>query len=175
MAKPLFYLIFMAMLVFTGMTMSQNFLLSWDNTACSFAEVSEMDRETLRIDISMLSASINKERNTLEVALKNNGQAALSSFEQWDCIIQYYDYTGDYRTIWFPYVAGEPDDNQWTVKGIYLSAAEETPETLEPGILNPGEEMIIQVELNPVAGKHTTNLAIISTPKGVTSSIHFQA
>jgi len=58
-------------------------------------------------------------------------------------------------------------DNEWRKTGIYLNGQ---PETLEAGILNPGEEMRVEAKLNPAVGDNTTNLVVLATPSGITAS-----
>ena len=69
---------------------------------------------------------------------------------------------------WYPYVSGPLGNNQWTVKGIYTDAAASQPEVFEPGIFNPGEELVVQLQLLPTIGMTTTNMIIIGTANGVT-------
>ena len=107
------------------------------------------------------------------MALANSGQTKLSDFSRWDVIVQYYDDGGSYHVRWLPYTDGNPSDNEWTVKGIYLNAGSQTPEVFEPGLLNPGEEMITEAKLSPSVGVETTNLVITSTPNGIPASITF--
>jgi len=168
-------LICMALLVFAGMTMSNDFISSWDSTTDTFSDMSDGHLEVLQTDIATLSATVDVGRENLEVALINRGGTTIADFEQWDVIVQYYDNQGNYYTTWLPYVSGTPVNNQWTVEGIYVDAGTETAELLEAGILNPGEEMIIWANISPNAGTKTTNLVIIDTPSGVTASIHFQS
>jgi len=40
-------------------------------------------------------------------------------------------------------------------------------------VLNPGEQLLIRTYLVPQTGPGTTNLAVISTPSGVTASTYF--
>ena len=163
-----------ALILVGGMTMSQGFLSSVDTTTAGMEDVSVRDEEIMRTNLSTLSANLTAP-NWLEVTLKNNGQTKLSDFARWDVIVQYYDSGGSYNVKWLPYVTGALGDDQWTKKGIYLNAAGDTPEVFEPGILNPGEEMVIEAELNPKVGAGTTNDVIIFTPNGVLASISFTA
>jgi hypothetical protein len=46
-------------------------------------------------------------------------------------------------------------------------------EVFDPGVLNPGEQMMIKTTLDPSVGDNTTNMVVISTPSGVTCSTYF--
>jgi hypothetical protein len=109
----------------------------------------------------------------VEVALRNSGQTKLGDFARWDVIVQYYDSGGTYYVKWLPYIEGTPGDNEWRKKGIYLNSENLTAEVFEPGILNPGEELVIEAKLNPPVGVGTTNLVVTSTPSGIPASITF--
>jgi hypothetical protein len=165
-------LICIALMVVGGMTMSQGFLSSVDSSMGGWQDMGVRNEEIMRTDLAALDTSL-PASNILEVSLRNSGQTKLNDFADWDVIVQYYGTDSVYYVKWLPYTAGTPGDNQWTVKGIYTDAASETTEVFEPGILNPGEEIIIRAKLNPSVGRHTTNLVIVSTPNGVSASTAF--
>ena len=165
-------LICIALMVVGGMTMSQGFLSSVDSSVGGWQDMGVRNEEIMRTDLATLDTSL-PASNILEVSLSNSGQTKLNDFADWDVIVQYYADGSVYYVKWLPYTAGTPGDNQWTVKGIYTDADSETTEVFEPGILNPGEEIIIRAKLNPSVGRKTTNLVIVSTPNGVSASIAF--
>jgi len=53
--------------------------------------------------------------------------------------------------------------NSWTVNSI-------TNDVFEPGLLDPGEEMQIQMRINPVIGCGTTGTIVFTTEQGVTTT-----
>jgi len=125
----------------------------------------------MRTEIATINAT-QPSSNRFNLSLRNSGQVKLSSFSKWDVIVKYYN-SGNYYITWLPYVDGNPGNNEWTVNGIYLSSENLTDEVFEPGILNPGEEMIIQTELSPDIDKDTTCDVTVSTPNGVSDSFAF--
>ncbi|MFC1869711.1 hypothetical protein ACFLYE_00395 [Chloroflexota bacterium] len=166
-------IICIALLVVGGMTMSENFLSSVDSSTVGLEQISDRGEEIMRTELATISATMTA-ADTLEVALRNRGQTKLTSFSKWDVIVQYYDSGGSYYVKWLPYTDNAtPGDNEWTKKGIYLDAGSETAEVFEPGILNPGEEIVIRAKLNPAVGVDTTNLVVTSTPNGIPASISF--
>jgi hypothetical protein len=166
-------IICIALIVVGGMTMSQGFLSSADSTMVGVEAISVRDGEIMRTELSPLTADVGPAGRTVEVALRNSGQVKLSRFSKWDVIVEYYSQDGTYYTAWLPYAGGTPGDNEWTVEGIYLSAENQTAEVFEPGILSPGEEMVIEARLNPPVKKNTTGDVLVSTPNGVPNSISF--
>ena len=166
-------LICIALMVVGGMTMSQGFLSSVDTSMVGWEDMGETNEEIMRTQLSILSTDNPKPRDILEVTLSNSGQIKTTDFVKWDVVVQYYDDGGGYYVRWLPYTEGTPVNNEWTVGGIYVDAEDETPEAFEPGILNPGEEMVIQATLNPPTGSETTNMVVVSTPNGVSTSAPF--
>lgn len=163
-----------ALIVIGGMTMSQGFLTSVDNTSAALEKLSKRDEEIMRTELSSINATL-PSANTLEMTLRNSGQIKLASFDKWDVIVQYYDNSDAYYVKWLSYTDNITlGNNQWKKSGIYLNAADETSEVFEPGILNPGEEMVIEAKLNPSVGDNTTNLMVVSTPNGIPTSITFE-
>jgi len=166
-------IICIALILVGGMTMSQGFLSSVDTTSLSLETVSERDEGIMRTNLATVSASY-LPSGILELALRNNGQTKLSDFDKWDVIIQYYDAGSAYYVKWLPYTENAtPGDDQWRKEGIYLDSQALTAEVFEPGILNPGEEMIIEAKVAPAVGTSTTNLVVASTPSGIPASISF--
>ena len=165
-------LICIALIVFGGMTMAQGFLSSTDSAALSMEDITVTKGETMRTEISLIDAR-RIGADLVEVTLGNTGQLKLASFSKWDVIIQYYDVDHAYYTKWLRYTEGTPSDNEWHQTGIYLDAGDETAEVFEPGILNPEEEMKIEVKLDPPPRAGTAVDTIISTPNGVRDLISF--
>jgi hypothetical protein len=94
----------------------------------------------------------------------------MADFEKWDVIVQYYDDSGDYQIVWLPYNELGAGIYEWEVGWIRLNGQ---AETFEPNVLNPGEQIMIKTWLDPSVGANTTNMVVISTPNGITSSTYF--
>jgi hypothetical protein len=66
-----------------------------------------------------------------------------------------------------PYSTSSPlPDNTWTALVI-------TDDVIDPGVLNNGESVTIQVRLNPPVGTPTSNWTQVSTELGVSASSFF--
>jgi hypothetical protein len=159
-------LIVITVLLLAILTLSHSFLSSQDAILGSWQEMEERMGERARTDISPLGATTNPVGDVVEVTLKNEGDTKLADFDRWDVILQY----GSGSVQWYPYGAGR---NKWG-ESIYLDASEGTEEIFDPDILNPGEEIVIQVWLPltdtvPVG----THLATIATPNGISASTVF--
>jgi hypothetical protein len=172
METAIISIICIALIVFGGMTMAQGFMTSVDASTNGLQQVGQRDEAILRTEITPVDAVVTPQvdgRDLLEITVKNTGQTKIADFEDWDLIVQYYDGGGTYHVEWLPY-SGTAATYEWEVTWIHLNSA---PEVVDPGVLNPGESMLITTYLDPAAGAGTTNLAVISTPSGVTASTYF--
>ncbi|MBI5302723.1 MAG: hypothetical protein HY868_11340 [Chloroflexi bacterium] len=141
-------------------------------TQASLAESSrvmqERAGERVRTNVSPLNATTSAGGDYVYVTFKNIGTTKLTDFNRWDVILQYTG-SGTGQVRWYPYGAGA---NHWTEQ-IYQIASPPTAETFEPGVLNPGEELVVTVNVSPVVDASTINLATVSTPNGISASMVF--
>jgi len=158
------------LIIVGGMTLSQGFITSADTASTALEEAGSKDREILRTELSTVSTEVDSTGHYITLVVENTGQEKLADFSKWDVIVQYFDASSQYITLWLPYREGTLGDNEWQVSGIYIN---ESPETFEPGILNPGEKLHIRVKVNPAVGADTTNMIVASTPNGIPVSIYF--
>jgi hypothetical protein len=153
------------------MTMSRGFMTSVDSSTSGLDAVGQRNEAIMRTEIIPLNAIV-RSGNTLEITVGNSGQTKLAEFDKWDVIVQYYDAAGAYHITWLPYNKETLGDNEWQVTWIKINGA---PESIDPNILNPREQMLIRARLNPAAGSNTTNMAVIATPTGITASTYFSS
>jgi hypothetical protein len=155
--------------VFGGMTMAQGFMTSVDASTAGLEEVGHRDETIIRTLLTPVSTS-QPAPNTVEVILENDGQTKLADFDKWDIIVHYYDGGGTYHIGWLPYTEMALGDNEWEVAWIRLNG---DSEVFEPGVLNPGEQIMLRAQISPPTGGGTTNMMVIATPSGVTASTYF--
>ena len=159
-----------ALIVVGGMALSQGILTSADSTALSVDSMSAREGELMRTEVTTLRAANQSWSEFLRVIVDNNGQTKLGSFDKWDVIVHYYDEGGSSYSKWLPYTDGVLGDNEWQQAAICLNGQ---PEIFEPGLLNPGEEMIILAKVNPPPADATAANITIATPNGICKSIPF--
>lgn len=169
MDTALVSLLCIALVVFGGMAMAQGFITSVDASATGLEEIGQRDEAILRTELTPVEA-IMTANDTLELVIENTGQTKLSDYQSWDIIVQYYDELWTYHVEWLPFTSGVPVSNEWNVDWIRLNGK---PEAFESGILNPGEQMKLEIKLDPAAGPGSTNLVVVSTPSGITASTYF--
>jgi hypothetical protein len=154
------------------MTMSNGFMTSVDASTAGLMEAGDRNDNIMRTELSPVSTDIQlvTGADPLEIILENSGQTKLADFDKWDIIIQYFDDGGLYHVQWLPYVPGASAAYEWDVGWIKMNGQ---TEVFDPGVLNPGEQIMIKAKLDPSVGVNTTNMVVVSTPSGVTCSTYF--
>jgi archaellum component FlaF (FlaF/FlaG flagellin family) len=122
-----------------------------------------------RTNLMPISAKTQSNGSVAQLVYRNTGTARLTDFDEWDIIIQYTDSSdpAGYHVDWLPQADGVIENNEWRMVGIYLSAETMAPEVYEPEILNPGEEVLIEVQIDPTLGYGRTLLAFLAVGNGV--------
>jgi len=160
-------LIVIAILLLAVLTIGQTYLATQNTILESWRETEERLGDRARSNLSAVRADTSVGGTIAEVTLRNDGSTKLADFERWDVIVQYHQAGGGFAQEWLPYDE-LGTDNSWLV-----SYSEGTMDTFEPRILNPGEQMVIQISLDPAVAMTTTNLVTIATPNGISASVVF--
>lgn len=155
--------IIIGLLLLAVLTVTEQALSAQEAAAESWREMQERMGERARTALSFISAETESDLvgSTVTITFSNDGDTKLADFEQWDVIVQ-YDSTGngDYDVVeWLPYAEAGPVDDEWGVSEIL-------PDAFDPDILNPEEEMVIELRVSPAIT--ITGRAIIATPNGIT-------
>ena len=111
---------------------------------------------------------------TVELTVVNSGTRPMEKFADWDLILETQRESGldiDYPTYT---TTTPPGTNQWTLGGIYRDAANEVPETVGPGILDPGEEMVVLARPEASVELGTFDRATFATPNGAAATVIFE-
>jgi hypothetical protein len=172
METAIISIICIALMVFGGMAMAQGLMTSVDASTEGLSEIGERTETIMRTELTPMSTNVSliAGADPLDIVLKNTGQTKMADFDKWDVIVQYYDDSGEYHVEWLPYAPGGAGTYEWEVGWIRLDGA---AEMYEPNVLNPGEEIMIRTWLYPSVGVGTTNMVVISTPSGISSSTYF--
>jgi flagellar protein FlaF len=150
-------LIIITLILFGLLTISQSILSAQDAILESWREMEERLEERAKTDLSPIGAETSIAGSTVWITLKNDGDIKLADFDRWDVILQ-YTADGGPHVEWYPY------ELKWTTT---------ITDVLEPGILNPGEEMVIDVSVSPWVAEDTTNLALVAAPNGISATTVF--
>lgn len=158
-------LIIIAVLMLSVFSLSERSLSAQATIAESSRQMQERVGERARTSLVTIGARTINSGNNVEVTLRNAGQTKLADFDRWDVLLQYTDAASGYHVDWYA-------TNKWT-RQIYLSTTPLAPEVFEPDILNPGEEVVVTVNVAPAVGAGTANLATIVTSNGIRASAVF--
>ncbi len=165
--------IIIALILFAVLTTFHGYMQAQETLRVGWQEVQTRMGDQIHTDLTPLTAVTQSSGAIVELVLRNDGDTRLLDFHTWDVIVQYYTAPGDYKVEWITPITGEPAKGEWSVIGLYSDAAAAAPEFYEPGIFNPGEEILIRLRLLPPVGPNTTNLVNITTHNGVGTSIQF--
>lgn len=158
--------IMISLLVLLVFGLSQQLLVSQAQITDSSRVMQERLGDRLRTNLTPADASVTPLGDYVNVIVKNTGSTKLADFQQWDVLLQYTDAGNGKQANWYAY------STQWNYQ-ILQNMSPSTPEVIEPGILNPGEYLLVQVQVAPSIGISTTNQATIATPNGVVATTVF--
>jgi len=136
----------------------------------------EMDTRSKEIDhtaIAAIDLRIVNAGGRIEVTLTNKGTVKLADFDRWDVFAEYYDSasTPVYHAESLTYSKSQSPTNTWSQAGIYLDKANNVAEAYEPNILNPGEELVLYLNVSPAVGVGQSAQVTVATDNGTTASI----
>jgi archaellum component FlaF (FlaF/FlaG flagellin family) len=169
MGNALVTLILVTVVMVSALGLVSGSVSALDMLAGSSKTMQDQFSERARTSIHCTEAEVSDDAVSVDV--QNNGSVALSRFDAWDVIVQYRDETGATNVKWLPYGGASAGANEWSVEGIYFQG---TAESVEPGALNPGEDVAITFQLDPAIGPETTNLVTVATNTGVCAQLVFQ-
>lgn len=133
------------LVLFAALTLSQAIVASQESLSVAWQEMEARVDTQARTSLSTLDAYTSEAGALLNVSLRNDGRIKLADFDVWDVIVQYSSAAG-YHLGWLPYDIAPPTANRWQISGISFR---EGVEQFEPGILNPGEDLLVQVRVTP--------------------------
>lgn len=166
-------ILIISLILLASLAIVDTSLSTQDDVMVLWQEVEERAGERARTELTPIAAGTKTAGTIIEVTLRNDGSTRLADFEQWDVVLQYYSALVVYQIGWYPYGETLVNDG-WTVGGIYQDAASLTPEAFEPGIFNPGEEMVLQIKVLPPVGPGTSNMVSVNTEHGIRATTMFE-
>ena len=159
-------LVLAAILVIGGVLMAGVTNSSVDKVSQSWREMEALSEERLGTDLTVVSTQVTGDGDNVTVVLRNGGRTPVREPSLMDLIIN-YDGKDDLRhVLWLPYTDGTLQDNTWTVTGI-------SGDYRNPGVLDAGEEMTIQIRLNPATEDGPNRWLVIATETGIAYSVYF--
>jgi len=166
METALITLICVAIIIVGTVTTMMTSVQSAASLSESLKEMEGQAADIRRTEIDAID-NVDVGDHDIDITVINDGHTDLAQFPKWDVIARYENSGSDYSTFLEYTTDVDPGDNQWTVVGIYMP--DDTPEVMDPNILNPGEKVVLRIGLNPLMDSTTYGRMTISTPNGVTS------
>ncbi len=156
-------LIIASVMIVATLLIARSGYMGVDAVNQSFKEMESRVGEQARTNVVIENTASDASGANLTADVTNTGSTVLGDWDYTDVVVQYIDDVGAYHIRWLPYTGGALSANTWTVNSI-------TNDVFEPGLLNPTEQMQIQLRINPVIGCGTTGTMIFTTEQGVTTT-----
>lgn len=160
--------------LFAVLTLSESVISAQDTLRTAQQQMQARLTGQEQIKLTPVNAQVTTAGTVVDFTLRNTGTARLLDFDRWDVFIQYYDTATPavYHILRLPYSAADPAESQWSVEGIYLNSQQGITAAYEPGILGPGEQIAIQVKLNPPVARGTAIRGVFATDSGSFTSFY---
>lgn len=163
-------------ILFAALTLSDAVTKSQESVTEAWQEIDAFQGETSATDLRPTHGEAGSGGTEVMVGLYNSGGTRMSDFEQWDVFVRYYGgMTGDLSIARLSYTEDAPMAGEWGIGGIFTDAALTQAETIEPGVLNPGETLRIDARLIPGVGEGMDIEVRVASTSGHVFSTTFQA
>ncbi len=163
MESILITIVSLALIVISTVTMTMNTLSSAAKLSESWKDMQARAVQVQKTAIVSVPPKAYAGGSIL-LAVKNEGQVNVSDFARWDVIVEDLDNGTRYLAYSSIY---PPTDNQWAIQGMFIS--DTVPEAFDIGVLNPGEQMSIALNLNPQPPSGQPIKITVATGDGVTT------
>jgi archaeal flagellar protein FlaF len=156
-----------AIILLTSYVCSNGGFYMAEGIADSVTKMQENENEKLKTGIEI--TGIHTDETNIFVSLHNTGSTKIGDFDHMDVIVNYSNTSGNAKTIWIPYQEDAGTlENRWIVKNI-------RPDLVNPGIIDPGEEMELQILLEDSLENESVNWLLVAAPNGAKASGYFNA
>lgn len=139
---------------------------SVDNINQGWREMEAISEERLGTDLTIVTTVLDGAGTTVTAVVRNDGRTAIDDFAAMDIIVNYEAVDTQRYINWLSYVDGALSDNTWTVSSI-------AGDYRNPGVLDTGEEMTIEIRLSPAVGSAPERWLVLSTETGVAYTAYF--
>jgi hypothetical protein len=159
-----------ALMLGTALTLTLVTLSSADQTSIAWASRVDRGVDQSRTALTLVEVDPSPASTNVDLTLRNTGQTLLRGFDEWDVFAQYYTTTSnDGLTIMrLQYTSSTtPSHGEWTDVDIYVDASSSDVEVYDPGVLNPQEEAVLRIKIDPAIPASTSNRLVVAAPNGV--------
>jgi len=160
-------LVIAAVIVVGGVILADATRGSLQTVDGSWRDIEALSEERLGTELTVVSTNVTNGGATVTAVLKNEGRTSIADPSHMDLIINYNGTDDQRHAVWLPYTeSNPPGDNQWTVDSI-------SGDYRNPGIFDTGEEMTIEIQLNPATQQGPDRWLVVATETGIAYSIYF--
>lgn len=132
--------------------------------------------EIVQARIAVTSALISGDtvRTNVDVTISNTGNVNYGDFGEWDITVEYLTESGGLEIKHLVF-AETTTDNRWMLRSIFQDATSALGEIVAPDVLNPREEMVIRLRLDPAVKEGSTGRVVVTPSSGKPATILFNA
>ena len=176
MANVILSLFAVALIMGTVVVLGAASLSSANQVIPAWNGQAERNGRQSRSELTLVTADILGTSTYVDVSMQNTGQTAFRDFPRWDVMIEYYATTSNqgFNISWVPNTTTTPPANgKWAVTGLYMDTAATKSEVYDPNVVNPGEVLVLRLNVTPAIPTSTNNRITVGTPNGVTLAAPF--
>ncbi len=159
-------LLAVTILVLASLMIGRSSFSSFNVLSDSWQNAEERSVERVRSDITITSITDSGARRYVDVVVRNDGDTPIVDFSRMDVVVQYVADTGQNIILWVPFSSSGPPPNTWTVISI-------NNDVIDPGVLNSGESMTLQIQLEPRLENNASHWLQVTTELGISASSFF--
>jgi len=139
-------------ILFAILLLVSGFVLSVDTLQQTWQVMQSRVGDQVGTSLVPVHGHVITEDEMVTAVYRNQGTTRLTDFDNWDVIIQYIDSDDQHHIRWLPYEDSPESANHWAVADLYIEAEQERVEVYDIGVLNPGEEIRLQLNVEPAVG-----------------------
>jgi len=160
-------LVIAAIIVVGGVILADVTRGSLETVDESWRDIEAISEERLGTELTVVSTNVTDGGATVAAVIRNEGRTSITEPARMDLIINYNGTDDERHVVWLPYTeTTPPGDNEWTVDSI-------SGDYRNPGMLDTGEEMTVEIRLNPATQDGPDRWLVLATETGVAYSIYF--
>ena len=160
-------LVIAAIIVVGGVILADVTRGSLETVDESWRDIEAISEGRLGTELTVVSTQVTDGGATVAAVIRNEGRTSITEPARLDLIINYNGTDDERHVVWLPYTeTTPPGDNEWTVDSV-------SGDYRNPGMLDTGEEMTIEIRLNPATQDGPDRWLVLATETGVAYSIYF--
>ena len=118
------------------------------------------------LEVVDIDTTIGLGATMVDVTVSNTGRRSFSStdLDEWEVFLDYVPVTSLERRIVRLEWAESLTANTWVVRDIYLEHLSQQDELMNPGVVDPHEELVMRLRASPLIRADTTGRVVLFMP-----------